>query len=73
MSKKVDGRKRNAGRHLIKAEGQKKRPVTIYAVNDDIELVGGLDNSRKLLKNVWELVTAAKSAGLDVLDIRIKI
>ena len=73
MKGKIDGRKKNAGRHLIKAEGQKKRPVTIYAVNDDVNMIGGLDNSRKLLKNVWELVTAAKSAGLDVLDIRIKI
>lgn len=66
MSKKVDGRKNNAGKHLIKAEGQKKRPVTIYAVNDDIELVGGIECARDILKLAWQgyVLSLKKEKGL---------
>lgn len=60
----MDNRKNNTGQPK-KAAGQRKRPVTIYEIADDIELVGGLEVARNLLKAAFLSAVAGYKRHLE--------
>jgi hypothetical protein len=60
---KTDNRVHNNAAHLKKLPQQKKKPITIYEAGEDIELLGGIEASRKHIKEFYAAMVKASKKG----------